>query len=300
MPPNRSAAAAQAGGSQPSAGEPGSRPVRGQAGNTNCAGAPRSGAQHAAADAENVAPVVAGAGTLPAPVGVNAGGAGSGPSLQKLSPEDEQWYNAMGRVAGHKANSALCKGDDVEFSPPDDVKDEGAGAVAAWRGGFMATFKPGSDTSPSGVPLTAARKRRRSSDPDEPKGGLAGLESAGAKAELSQCVYEHVRLFLFLPKDDCKADIKSWFIDKGYTFSDAEYDTWWLKSTDGGHYQANKKGIAARASVVAKVKEAIWREYSASRHARCVARPIDACTRPQLAGSHWSTMTPLTRRSTTT
>ena len=268
MPPNRGAAAAQVDASQPSAGETGLRPARG---NANSAGAPRGGSQHAAADAENVPPLQIDAGTAPAALGMHGGGAGSVLPVQKLSPVDEQWFNAQGRHAGHLANSAACKGDVVVFSAPDDVKSDGAEAVAAWRAGFMAAFKPAEATTPAGVPVTAARKRRRSSDPEEPRDGRAGLESAGAKAELSLCVYEHVRRELFLPSDDLKAAINTWLKSKGYTYEDAEYDAWWIKANDGGHFQANRKAIAARASVVAKIKEALWRQYSASRRIACVA-----------------------------
>ena len=270
MPQSGGAAAVQAGAPRPSTGEPVGRPTRGQAGNTTAAGAPRGGAPRAPAGAENVAPVQVNAGTAPAALGMPLDGAASDLPLKQLSV-DEQWFDAQGRHAGHRANSAAFKGDVVDFSVPDDVRSDGAEAVAAWRAGFMATFKPAEDTTPAGVPVTAARKRRRSSDPEEPRDGRAGLESAGAKAELSLCVYEHVRRELFLPSDDLKAAINTWLKSKGYTYEDAEYDAWWIKANDGGHFQANRKAIAARASVVAKIKEALWRQYSASRRIACVA-----------------------------
>jgi hypothetical protein len=265
MASNRNGVHALAGVLQTRNGADGGRGGRGQAAQKT-AGAPRNHAHDSGAGAENLAPAQLG-GSAPAAVAdAQAGGAGSGLPVQTLSVDDEAWFRQRGRHSGHKAKSAELKGEDVDFNPPEEVTEEGPEAVKVWRAGFTSVFESVPDKSPAGIPVISSKKRK-SKEADEPLEGRAGLDSAPAKAGLSQCVYDFVRRHLFLPKDDCKKTVDTWLKAKGYTYTPEEYDAWWLTY---GHDAANKKGIAARASVVAKIKDAIWREYSAS-HTRRVA-----------------------------
>jgi hypothetical protein len=177
----------------------------------------------------------------------------------KLSKPALEAFRTRGKFAGLKGTTVAAKGDDVDFDPPAEVSTAGPAAVDAWYSGFNDTFKLQPQPTAAGVLATAAKKRK-SGQRDEPVTGRAGLDSQGAAAELSLCVHANVRSALFLPADDFKSAVSAWLLDKGYTFTDEEYNTWWSTT---GHNGAVKRAITARASLVSKIKEAIWFSYSA-------------------------------------
>ena len=187
-------------------------------------------------------------------------GAGCVLPVQKLSATALQMFSKAGRHAGGLATTAACKGEPITFSAPADVCAAGPAAVQAWQLGFLETFKEQEPLSPASVLVTAIKKRKSSAVVSEPVSGRAGLESSAAKAELSLCVYAHVRSCLFLPKDDCKSAVSAWLMDKGYSYAEDEYNSWW---NTFGHSAAVKKAISARASTVLRIKESIWKTYSA-------------------------------------
>ena len=268
MPPTRAPAGPQAGGSQPSTEAPVARAGRT---NNNATGAPRKGAQHAGGGAENAPPEHEGAGTPSAPA-ATAAGVGNAAVVQK----PVAWWHFQGQLAGSTAQSALAKGEKVtaeDSEAPANVAAAGQVAVDAWQTGFMSCFKFEPNKYAAGVPLANSRKRK-SKEPDEPKEGRAALESDRGKAELSAFVYHHVREEFFLTKDGCKNELFYWLTDKERDYAideEKEYDPWWVEV---GQRAVNKKGVTARASMMARVKECIWREYSASSRAMLPAAPL--------------------------
>ena len=268
MAPNRAPASKPAGGTLPSAVAAAARdgPVLGA--NNNSAGAPRKSAQRAGSGQENVAPGQEYAGTPPALVAATPS-AGNAVGVQR----PPTWWHFQGQLAGSAAQSALAKGDKVtaeDSEAPANVAAAGEDAVEAWQTGFMSCFKFEPNKYAPGVPLTTSRKRK-SKDLDEPKEGRAALESDRGKADLSAFVYHHVREEFFLTKDGCKTELYLWLTDKDRRYlidEDDEYNPWWIEV---GQRAVIKKSISARASIMARVKECIWREYSASNCAMLTA-----------------------------
>ena len=268
MAPNRAPASQPAGGPLPSAVAAAARAGPALGANNKSAGAPRSGAQRAGSGQENVPPGQEGAGTPPAPVAATQG-AGNAAGVQKPLT----WWHFQGQLAGSTAQSALAKGDKVtaeDSEAPANVAAAGEDAVEAWQTGFMSCFKFEPNKYAPGVPLTNSRKRR-SKELDAPKEGRAALESDSGKADLSAFVYHHVREEFFLTKDGCKTELFFWLTDKDRDYlidADTEYDPWWIEV---GQRAVIKKAVTARASMMTRVKECIWREYSASNCAMLTA-----------------------------
>ena len=198
--------------------------------------------------------------------------------VQKLAPAVLNLLTIEGRIAGAAASAALSKGEAVSARPPENVVVQGPRAVEAWSRGFCETFKMEQLCAPAGVPVTASKKRKSRAS-DAPVTGRAGLETPAARAELSTCIYSRVRSDLFLPANDCKALASAWLTDKGFTFSEDDFNGWWNAFA---HNHAVKRAVAARSSVVTRIKEAIWTTYG---------------TRPRSAPSLLSGATHATPRS---
>jgi hypothetical protein len=80
-----------------------------------------------------------------------------------------------------------------------------------------------------------------------------------------------VRNDFFLTKDGCKSDLYMWLTDaeRDYSIDDADFDAWWAAV---GQRAVIKKAVTARAALMTRVKEFIWRHYSA-RQPTCTVMP---------------------------